>query len=203
MAKEENRWLEVLSGQTKPNPKNNDEIEAAQLREAIGSYEKSIGLSKITPDNSYFRFQQILKSRESQKKTSTAETDNKSKKELFKLSLTALISLLIGTMLPLHMATRGNNDGFLDNIPKLFSSQLVLEEEINYKDTIKKSNPIESSNKIISTAIDEKLEVRVFKDRDIKLIIYGLKKNKNITLRSMIGVSNTIEGNIEITISHE
>ena len=59
MAEKENKWFEVLSGKSKPNPKNKDEVEAAQLREAIGSYEKSIGLSKITPDNSYFRFQQF------------------------------------------------------------------------------------------------------------------------------------------------
>ena len=61
----DNRWIEILSGRRKSNKKNPEEIEAAQLREAIHNYEKDIGLDKISPENSYFRFKQLKDSKKS------------------------------------------------------------------------------------------------------------------------------------------
>ena len=61
----DNRWIEILSGRRKPNKGNRDEIEATHLREAIHNYEKDIGLDKITPENSYFRFEQLKDSKKS------------------------------------------------------------------------------------------------------------------------------------------
>ena len=62
----DNRWIEVLSGRRKSNKKNPEEIEAAHLREAIHNYEKDIGLDKISPENSYFRFKQVKDSKKSE-----------------------------------------------------------------------------------------------------------------------------------------
>ena len=62
----DNRWIEILSGRRKSNKKNPEEIEAAKLREAIHNYEKDIGLDKISPENSYFRFKQLKDSKKSE-----------------------------------------------------------------------------------------------------------------------------------------
>ena len=61
----DNRWIEILSGRRKSTKKNTEEIEAAHLREAIHNYEKDIGLDKISPENSYFRFKQLKDSKKS------------------------------------------------------------------------------------------------------------------------------------------
>jgi len=75
----DNRWIEILSGRRKPNKENRDELEAAHLREAIHNYEKDISLDKITPENSYFRFNQLKDSKRAKVK------EQKNNKFYFKL----------------------------------------------------------------------------------------------------------------------
>ena len=205
MAEKDNKWLEVLSGKSKPNPKNNEEIEAAQLREAIGSYEKSIGLSKITPDNSYFRFRQILKSRESQKKTTTFLSKLKIYKwETVRLIAATAAGIAIATLPTVQLATKG-----VETADRYENSRA---DSVNNFDTYKATqvinliskNPIEESTKIYQLATESNMEVSskpVGLNMQLFITTFDDKNTKTNKLKELLHLKKDFSGSVTVIIS--
>ena len=208
MAEKDDKWLEVLSGKSKPNPKNNEEIEAAQLREAIGSYEKSIGLSKITPDNSYFRFRQILKSRESQKKTTTFISKLKIYKwETIRLIAATAAGIAIATLPTVQLATKGVESGS----PVDGYENSRTDSNTNF-DTFKATqvinliskNPIEESTKIYQLATESNMEVSskpVGLNMQLFITTFDDKNTKANKLKELLNLKKDFSGSVTIIIS--
>ena len=205
MAEKDNKWLEVLSGKSKPNPKNNEEIEAAQIREAIGSYEKSIGLSKITPENSYFRFRQILKSRESQKKTTTFLSKLKIYKwETVRLIAATAAGIAIATLPTVQLATKG-----VESADRYENSRA---DSINNFDTYKATqvinliskNPIEESTKIYQLATESNMEVSskpVGLNMQLFITTFDDKNTKTNKLKELLHLKKDFSGSVTVIIS--
>jgi len=205
MAEKDNKWLEVLSGKSKPNSKNNEEIEASQLREAIGSYEKSIGLSKITPDNSYFRFRQILKSREPQKKTTTFLSKLKIYKwETVRLIAATSAGIAIATLPTVQLATKGveSADGYENS----------RADSINNFDTYKATqvikliskNPVEESTKIYQLATESNMEVSskpVGLNMQLFITTFDDKNTKANKLKELLNLKKDFSGSVTVIIS--
>lgn len=206
MGEKDNKWFEVLSGKSKPNPKNKDEIEAAQLREAIGSYEKSIGLSKITPDNSYFRFQQLLKATQPQK----AKTGFMNKLKQFKWETARLIAatatgIAIATLPTVQIATRGYSESILQTLNTYIKTKINKEEIApTLILNIKERNPILRIRQISEMASHEKLTYKVeTTDNNSSITIYGLIANseKQETFKIGVGISSKTDGAVTIVIT--
>lgn len=208
MAEKDNKWLEVLSGKSKPNPNNNEEIEAAQLREAIGSYEKSIGLSKITPDNSYFRFRQIMKSRESQKKTTTFLSKLKIYKwETVRLIAATAAGIAIATLPTVQLATKGVESGSpVDGYENSRADSITNFD--TYKATqvvnLISKNPIEESAKIYQLATESNMQVSS-KPVGLKMQLFittfeekNIKANK---LKELLNLKKDFSGSVTVIIS--
>ncbi len=205
MGEKDNKWFEVLSGKSKPNPKNKDEIEAAQLREAIGSYEKSIGLSKITPENSYFRFRQILKSRESQKKTTTFLSKLKIYKwETVRLIAATAAGIAIATLPTVQLATKG-----VETAVRYENSRA---DSINNFDTYKATqvinliskNPIEESTKIYQLATESNMEVSskpVGLNMQLFISTFDDKNTKTNKLKELLHLKKDFSGSVTVIIS--
>jgi hypothetical protein len=206
MAEKDNKWFEVISGKSKPNPKNKDEIEAAQLREAIGSYEKSIGLSKITPDNSYFRFQQLLKASHHQK--ASIGFIGKLKKyrwETARIIAATAAGIVIATLPTVQMATRGGSESVLESL------NTYLKNKINKEDTaptlilkIKEKNPILKIREISEMASLEKLTYKVeTTDATSSITIYGLvaDSEKQETFKISVGIPPKTDGAVTLIIT--
>ena len=205
MAEKDNKWLEVLSGKSKPNPKNNEEIEAAQIREAIGSYEKSIGLSKITPENSYFRFRQILKSRESQKTTTTFLSKLKIYKwETVRLIAATAAGIAIATLPTVQLATKG-----VETADRYENSRA---DSINNFDTYKATqvinliskNPIEESTKIYQLATESNMEVSskpVGLNMQLFITTFDDKNTKTNKLKELLHLKKDFSGSVTVIIS--
>ena len=205
MAEKDNKWLEVLSGKSKPNPKNNEEIEAAQIREAIGSYEKSIGLSKITPENSYFRFRQILKSWESQKTTTTFLSKLKIYKwETVRLIAATAAGIAIATLPTVQLATKG-----VETADRYENSRA---DSINNFDTYKATqvinliskNPIEESTKIYQLATESNMEVSskpVGLNMQLFITTFDDKNTKTNKLKELLHLKKDFSGSVTVIIS--
>lgn len=205
MAEKDNKWLEVLSGKSKPNPKNNEEIEAAQIREAIESYEKSIGLSKITPENSYFRFRQILKSQESQKKTTTFLSKLKIYKwETVRLIAATAAGIAIATLPTVQLATKG-----VETADRYENSRA---DSINNFDTYKATqvinliskNPIEESTKIYQLATESNMEVSskpVGLNIQLFITTFDDKNTKTNKLKELLHLKKDFSGSVTVIIS--
>ena len=150
MAEKDNKWIEILSGKSKPNPKNKDEVEAAKLRDAIGSYEESIGLNKITPENSYIRFQEFQKANELEK---IKKTDNqsyfklityvKNRLQAIKLLIVFILGIFASLLLPLisvnaPMQVASNNSSHVNNFEQALKG---TKNSLNTIDDLKGVNP--------------------------------------------------------------
>jgi len=208
MAEKENKWFEVLSGKSKPNPKNKDEVEAAQLREAIGSYEKSIGLSKITPDNSYFRFQQLLKASQPQKATTGFMNKLKQYKwETARLIAATATGIAIATLPAVQMATRGDSESILQTLNTYIKNKINKEEVApTLILRIKEKNPILKIREISEMASLEKLTYRVETASDNRSItIYGLIANseKQEIFKISLGIPPKTDGAVTIVITNK
>jgi hypothetical protein len=206
MAEKENKWFEVLSGKSKPNPKNKDEVEAAQLREAIGSYEKSIGLSKITPDNSYFRFQQLLKASQPQKATTGFMNKLKQYKwETARLIAATATGIAIATLPTVQMATRGNSESILQTLNAYIKNKINKEEiapTLILK--IKEKNPILKIREISEMASLEKLTYRVeTTSNNSSITVYGLiaDSEKQEIFKISLGIPPKTDGAVTIVIT--
>ena len=200
MAKKDNKWFEILSGKSKPNLKNKDEVEAAQLREAIGSYEKSIGLDKITPENSYFRFQQLLKASQPQKiKTGLMSKLKQYKWETARLIAATAAGIAIATLPTVQMATRGDSESSWQKIIKPFSSS---SEIINNEIILTDKNPFALSKEIINSCIKANVSVKILNEKKLTLVIYDLHAmNENeVGLKAILKIENNAHGNIKVII---
>ena len=208
MAEKENKWFEVLSGKSKPNPKNKDEVEAAQLREAIESYEKSIGLSKITPDNSYFRFQQLLKASQPQKATTGFMNKLKQYKwETARLIAATATGIAIATLPAVQMATRGDSESILQTLNTYIKNKINKEEVApTLILRIKEKNPILKIREISEMASLETLTYRVETASDNRSItIYGLIANseKQEIFKISLGIPPKTDGAVTIVITNK
>ena len=123
MAKED-KWIEVLSGKRTPNPKNKDEIETSYLREAIGSYEKKIGLNNPNPEFSFYRFEQLLKEKD-QHKASTGFINKLKhyKWETLRLIAATATGIAIATLPTAQLATKGG-----DNKEVILNGGVVIQQ---------------------------------------------------------------------------
>jgi hypothetical protein len=206
----EDKWIKILSGKAKPNTKNKEEQEAAQLREAISSYEKDIGLDKISPENSYFRFQQLKKLQKMRKNEST-ENSAKSffvRQVAYIKTLVAITAgILIGLTPVLQETVRSGSDSLYSNLVsylKSNSSTEVVSKEI----ILEMNEPISESRLITESAISmgmtvirsEKIEG---KEKIQILIIKGFKKfddKQAEYLKPKLNLEGRDEGNIKLVI---
>ena len=149
MAKED-KWIEVLSGKRTPNPKNKDEIEASYLREAIGSYEKKIGLNNPNPEFSFYRFEQLLKEKDQHK----ASTGFLNKLKLYKWETLRLIAatatgIAIATLPTAQLATKGGDNKEVILNGGVVIQQIVANPESYILELEKKLNSVSSSYKVV------------------------------------------------------
>jgi len=206
----EDKWITILSGKAKPNIKNKDEQEAAQLREAIGSYEKDIGLDKISSENSYFRFQQLKKLQKIQKNESTEDSVKSFfvKQAAYIKTLVAITAgILIGLTPVLQETVRSGSDSLYSNVVsylKSHSSTEVISKEI----ILEMNEPISESRLITESAIS--MGMTVIRSEKIEgnekiqiLIIKGFKKfddKQAQYLKPKLNLEGRDEGNIKIVI---
>jgi hypothetical protein len=148
MAKED-KWIEVLSGKRTPNPKNKDEIEASYLREAIGSYEKKIGLNNPNPEFSFYRFEQLLKEKD-QHKASTGFINKLKhyKWETLRLIAATATGIAIATLPTVQMATKGAPDSKHNSDGETVVQQIVDNPEVYILELEKKLNNTSSTYKV-------------------------------------------------------
>lgn len=178
MAKED-KWIEVLSGRSKPNPKNKDEIEASYLREAIGSYEKKIGLDNPNPELSFARFEQLLKEEDEAltKKNSTfnqasfertknaLESSTLLQKEIgltksfftkqvsyIKTLASIVVGILIGLTPVFQQTVRNASDSLYSNVVSFLKSHSAA-DDISREIFLEKNEPISESRLITESAI--------------------------------------------------
>jgi len=149
MAKED-KWIEVLSGKSKPNPKKKDEIEASYLREAIGSYEKKIGLNNPNPEFSFYRFEQLLKEKD-QHKASTGFINKLKhyKWETLRLIAATATGIAIATLPTAQLATKGGDSKEVILNGGVVIQQIVANPETYILELEKKLNSVSSSYKVV------------------------------------------------------
>jgi hypothetical protein len=207
MAKED-KWIEVLSGKSKPNPKNKDEIEASYLREAIGSYEKKIGLNNPNPEFSFYRFEQLLKEKD-QHKASTGFINKLKhyKWETARLIAATATGIAIATLPTLQMATMGDSEYILQTLNTYIKNKINKEEvapTLILK--IKEKNPILKIREISEMASLEKLTYRVETASDNRSItVYGLIANseKQEIFKISLGIPPKTDGAVTIVITNK
>ena len=206
----EDTWIKILSGKAKPNIKNKDEQEAAQLREAISSYEKEIGLDKISPENSYFRFQQLKKLQKMQEnKSAVSPIKSFFTKQVayIKTLVTIAVGILIGLTPVLQQTVRSGSDSLYSNVVSFLKSHSA-EDVISREITLEKNEPITESRLITESAIS--LGMTVIRSEKIDgnekiqiLIIKGFKKfddKQAEYLKPKLNLEGRDEGNIKLVI---
>jgi hypothetical protein len=207
MAKED-KWIEVLSGKSTPNPKNKDEIEASYLREAIGSYEKKIGLNNPNPEFSFYRFEQLLKEKD-QRKASTGFINKLKhyKWETVRLIAATATGIAIATLPAVQMATRGDSESILQTLNTYIKNKINKEEVApTLILRIKEKNPILKIREISEMASLEKLTYRVETASDNRSItIYGLIANseKQEIFKISLGIPPKTDGAVTIVITNK
>ena len=205
MAKED-KWIEVLSGKRTPNPKNNDEIEASYLREAIGSYEKKIGLDNPNPEFSFYRFEQLLKEKD-QHMASTGFINKLKhyKWETLRIIAATATGIAIATLPTVQMATRGDSESILQTLNTYIKNKINKEEvapTLILK--IKEKNPILKIREISEIASLEKLTYRVETASNSQSItVYGLIANseKQEIFKISLGIPSKTDGAVTIVIT--
>lgn len=204
MAKED-KWIEVLSGKRTPNPKNKDEIEASYLREAIGSYEKKIGLDNPNPEFSFYRFEQLLK----EKDQHMASTGFINKLKQYKWETVRLIAataagIAIATLPTVQLATKG-----VESADRYENSRA---DSINNFDTYKATqvinliskNPIEESTKIYQLATESNMEVSskpVGLNMQLFITTFDDKNTKTNKLKELLHLKKDFSGSVTVIIS--
>ena len=205
MAKED-KWIEVLSGKRTPNPKNKDEIEASYLREAIGSYEKKIGLDNPNPEFSFYRFEQLLKEKD-QHMASTGFINKLKhyKWETLRIIAATATGIAIATLPTVQMATRGDSESILQTLNTYIKNKINKEEvapTLILK--IKEKNPILKIREISEIASLEKLTYRVETASNSQSItVYGLIANseKQEIFKISLGIPSKTDGAVTIVIT--
>jgi len=211
--KESLQWLKALMG--KPDPKADKylNIQAKIFRQGMLKDKKREYESRpIADERLYENIKSNLQNQGllSKPKKSLIESYIESKKEALKLFITALIALLVGAMIPIQIATRGTDDSFFSRFINWIEMQAnspisqTKSEDINTEIIKNNINPIKYSQNIISLALSANLDVKISNndDRNITIIIYGLKKNalKQDSLRVFLDLSTQIEGNVRVII---
>jgi hypothetical protein len=204
MAKDKiKQWAEALSGKGKDiEPLIHKKAQA--LRKILK--EEDVALTKKYSTFNKASFERTKKALESsgllqKEKVSSIKSYLKTKKESIRLFITALIALMVGAMIPIQIATRGTDDSFFSKFTNISQSE---PEEINTEIVKKDTNPIKYSQDIIGLALSANLDLKSSNDNDknITLIIYGLKKDeiKQDSLRVFLDLSTQIEGNVRVII---
>jgi hypothetical protein len=207
MAKED-KWIEVLSGKSKPNPKNKDEIEASYLREAIGSYEKKIGLNNPNPEFSFYRFEQLLKEKD-QHKASTGFINKLKhyKWETLRLIAATAAGIAIATLPTVQLATKG-----VESASPVDRYENSRADSITDFDTFKATqvinliskNPIEESTKIYQLASESNMEVSskpVGLNMQLFITTFDDKNTKANKLKELLNLKKDFSGSVTIIIS--
>jgi hypothetical protein len=126
----------------------------------------------------------------------------KEKIEIVRLFIVSILSILLGLMIPVQMATRGYHDQ-----PAIESRADVISSEITLND----SYPITFAKLIIQRSIESGMVAKVSgslgeKDNEkIELIIYGFKAMdiNQTRLKLILKSNNQLEGNVKVTIKKE
>jgi hypothetical protein len=204
MAKDKiKQWAEALSGKSKDiDPLIHKKAQA--LRKILKEEDEALTKKYSTFNQASFeRTKNALESSGllQKEKISPIKSYLKAKKESLKLFITALIALMVGAMIPIQIATRGTDDSFFSRFTSMSQSE---PEEINTEIVKKDTNPIKYSQDIIGLALPAHLDVKSSNDNDknIILIIYGLKKDelKQDSLRVFLDLTPQIEGNVRVII---
>lgn len=204
MAKDKiKQWAEALSGKSKDiDPLIHKKAQA--LRKILKEEDEALTKKYSTFNQASFeRTRNALESAGllQKEKVSPIKSYLKTKKESLKLFITALIALMVGAMIPIQIATRGTDDSFFS---RFINTSQTKSEDINTEIIKNNINPIKYSQNIISLALSANLDVKISNndDRNITVIIYGLKKNalKQDSLRVFLDLTPQIEGNVRVII---
>jgi hypothetical protein len=204
MAKDKiKQWAEALSGKSKDiDPLIHKKAQA--LRKILK--EEDEALTKKYSTFNQASFERTKKALENsgllqKEKVFPIKSYLKTKKESLKLFITALIALMVGAMIPIQIATRGTDDSFFSRFINISQTK---SEDINTEIIKNNINPIKYSQNIISLALSANLDVKISNndDRNITVIIYGLKKNalKQDSLRVFLDLTPQIEGNVRVIL---
>lgn len=217
--KESLQWLKALMG--KPDPKADKylNIQAKIFRQGMLKDKKREYESRpIADERLYENIKSNLQNQGllSKPKKSLIESYIESKKEALKLFITALIALLVGAMIPIQIATRGDSTTFIEKVKSIFIERKKsesadylynpetkkIERLINNEIILKDINPNSLAHNIITSAMSARLESKISKDKEIHIIIYGLEKNRDdqIALKALLGLSMQDSGNVRATI---
>ena len=204
MAKDKiKQWAEALSGKSKDiDPLIHKKAQA--LRKILKEEDEALTKKYSTFNQASFeRTKNALESSGllQKEKVFSIKSYLKTKKESLKLFITALIALMVGAMIPIQIATRGTDDSFFSRFINISQTK---SEDINTEIIKNNINPIKYSQNIISLALSANLDVKISNndDRNITVIIYGLKKNalKQDSLRVFLDLTPQIEGNVRVII---
>ena len=122
--------------------------------------------------------------------------------EIIRLFIVSILSVLLGLMIPVQMATRGYHDQ-----PAIEARADVINSEITLND----SYPITFAQLVIQRSIESGMVAKVSgsisnKDSDkIEMIIYGFKAMdiNQTRLKLILKSNNQLEGNVKVTIKKE
>lgn len=217
--KESLQWLKALMGKPDPKADRNLNIQAKIFRQGMIKDRKREDESKpIADERLYQNIKSNLQNQGllSKSKKGLMESYIERKKEALKLFITALIALLVGAMIPIQIATRGESLTFIEKVKSVFSEMKKtesgdylynpvtkkIEKLINNEIVLKDINPNSLAHNIITSAMSARLESKISKDKEIHIIIYGLEKNRDdqIALKALLTLPIQASGNVRISI---
>jgi hypothetical protein len=217
--KESLQWLKALMGKPDPEADNILNIQAKIFRQGmLKDRKREKETIPIADERLYQNIKSNLQNQGllAKSKKGLMESYIERKKEALKLFITAFIALLVGTMIPIQIATRGESLTFIEKVKSVFSEKKKpesadylynpvtkkIEKLINNEIVLKDINPNSLAHNIITSAMSARLESKISKDKEIHIIIYGLEKNRDdqIALKALLGLSIQDSGNVRVTI---
>jgi len=216
------QWLKALMGKPDPKADKDLNIQARIFRQGMLEDKKREYESRPIADEKLYeniktnlRNQGLLV----KPKKRLIESYIERKKEALKLFITALIALLVGAMIPIQIATRGESTTFIEKVKDIFSERKKsesadylynpvtkkIEKLINNEIVLKDINPNRLAHNIITSAMSAKLESKISQDKEIHIIVYGLEKNRDdqIALKALLNLSIQTSGNVRVTIKNK
>jgi hypothetical protein len=217
--KESLQWLKALMGKPDPEADTILNIQAKIFRQGmLKDRKREKETIPIADERLYQNIKSNLQNQGllAKSKKGLMESYIERKKEALKLFITAFIALLVGTMIPIQIATRGESLTFIEKVKSVFSEKKKpesadylynpvtkkIEKLINNEIVLKDINPNSLAHNIITSAMSARLESKISKDKEIHIIIYGLEKNRDdqIALKALLGLSIQDSGNVRVTI---
>lgn len=183
----------IIRGKLTPQPDDKEGLEAKMLRNAFLKYERKKAVESIDTSKKFEEFYEKLV---------ISKQTNAPKKELswwalIKLLFALMSGLIIGMMMPMQMATKGGENGFLK---KLFTFD---EENVSSEIILDEDSPNSFAWAVIQTATSEGLITTMSQSNgQIELIIKGLvsKDVNQMGTKSRLNLPIQVEGKVRLII---